>query len=70
MNDPYVIKLDITQLVQLILTLSERQARLAGQDESFDATCADIRAQLQDQGALDDMARWYGLLTDETREAS
>jgi len=56
----YTLTLTREDVVVLLLKLATGSDDVAGGDASLLATCGRVRAQLNEQGAFEDMAAWYG----------
>lgn len=61
----YTLTLDRAHVIELLAALAERADRVRDDDESYRRTCTAVRDQLGRQGALEDIARWYGEITRE-----
>lgn len=59
----YEVKLTSHQVLEVILALAQRQERVGVKDASLADTCASVRAQLNNQGAFEDIASWYGRIS-------
>lgn len=55
----YDLKLSIHHVIELLIALNERRNSVPPSSLSVYEACDEVRAQLESQGAFEDISAWY-----------
>lgn len=55
----YNLTLSIHHVIELLIALNERRNAAPPNSTSVDEACDEVRAQLESQGAFEDISAWY-----------